>query len=239
MDGAGPWGRERSLPHWIPSGGRHPGFRECVALRGAMQERGPWSVHEDGGSIQPSGQRIDDDCNEGCSRSSCEEGNLHPRLTAAAEGVREGPSLRAPRLVQSSAIVQRPSPQAVVGSRRRPQAASRLGGGFRGRILRRACSVRGVGIERAVTARGTRAPSSRGEGRRSARNGESECKVGATAKSGGRPRARIGCSRVCPCVGSEVAEVVGRQSDPEKRASTPCVRIAERAAAQGRGSSSQ
>jgi len=116
MDGAGPWGRERSLPHWIPSGGRHPGFRECVALRGAMQERGPWSVHEDGGSIQPSGQRIDDDCNEGCSRSSCEEGNLHPRLTAAAEGVREGPSLRAPRLVQSSAIVQ---------SRRRLRATPR------------------------------------------------------------------------------------------------------------------
>jgi len=46
---------------WIPNGGRHPGFRESVALRGAMQERGPWSIHEDGGSIQPTGRRIDDD----------------------------------------------------------------------------------------------------------------------------------------------------------------------------------
>jgi hypothetical protein len=35
--------------------------------------------------------------------------------------------------VQSSAVVQRLPPQAVVGSRRRPQAASRLGGGFRRR----------------------------------------------------------------------------------------------------------
>jgi hypothetical protein len=102
-------------------------------------ERGPWSIHEDGGSIQPSGRRIDDE--QGCPRSSREEGSLHPRRPAAAGGGREGPSLRATRPARSSVVVQRPSPQAVVGSRRRPQAASRSGGGFRGLVLRRACSA--------------------------------------------------------------------------------------------------
>jgi hypothetical protein len=40
---------------------------------------------------------------------------------------------------------------------------------------------------------------------------------------------RNGCSRVCPCVGSEVAEVVGRPSDPEKRSLASRVNIARRA----------
>jgi len=64
-----------------------------------------------------------------------EEGNLRPRRTAAAGGGREDPSLGVTRLVQSSAVVQRSSPQAVVGLRRRPQAASRLVGSFQRRIL--------------------------------------------------------------------------------------------------------
>lgn len=46
----------------------------------------------------------------------------------------EGPSLEATRPVQTSAIVQRPPSQAVVGSWHRPQAASRSGGGFRDRV---------------------------------------------------------------------------------------------------------
>jgi len=50
---------QSSIPK-IPDGGRHPGFRESIALRGAVQERGPWSVHEDGGSIQPTERRVDD-----------------------------------------------------------------------------------------------------------------------------------------------------------------------------------
>jgi len=52
---------ERSSGHGVTGGRRHPGFRESVALRGAMSERGPWSNHEDGGTIQPSVQRLDDE----------------------------------------------------------------------------------------------------------------------------------------------------------------------------------
>jgi len=52
---------ERSPSHRIPCGGRRPGSRENVALRGMMLERRPWSAHEDGGSIQPSARRDDDE----------------------------------------------------------------------------------------------------------------------------------------------------------------------------------
>jgi len=52
---------ERSSGHGVTGGLWHPGFRESVALRGAMLERGPWSNHEDGGTIQPSVQRLDDE----------------------------------------------------------------------------------------------------------------------------------------------------------------------------------
>jgi len=76
-----------------------------------------------------------------------EEGNLRPRRSAAAGGVREGPSLRVTRPVQSSALVQRPSPQTMVGPKRRPQAALRLGGSFRGLVLRRSCNVVGLASE--------------------------------------------------------------------------------------------
>jgi len=55
------WRREeQSSLLKIPGGGRHPGFRESVTLRGAMPEQEPRSVREDDGSIQPTGQRIDD-----------------------------------------------------------------------------------------------------------------------------------------------------------------------------------
>jgi len=70
-----------------------------------------------------------------------EEGNLHPRGSAAADGGRDGPSLRVTRPVQFSAVIQRPSPQTVVGSKRRPQAALRSEDGFQGRVWRRACSA--------------------------------------------------------------------------------------------------
>jgi len=140
MEGTCPRGVESDLhPIGVLEGGRHPGFRERVALRGVTLERGPRSVHEDGGNIQPAVRRIDD--TQGCSRSSFEEGNLRPRRSAAAGGGREGPSLGATRPAQSSAVVQRPSPQTVVGSLRRPQAAFRSGDGFRGLVLRRACSA--------------------------------------------------------------------------------------------------
>jgi len=227
---------------FTPSGflmdGKHPGFRERVALRGVTRERGPWSVHEDGGNIQPAVRRVDD--TQGCSRSSFEEGNLHRRRSAAAGGERVGPSLGATRPVQSSAVVQRPSPQTVVGSRRRPQAAFPSDNGFRGLALRRACSVRGVGLGRAVAVRSARDPSSRGEGRRALNtHRESESRFDAAANGGGVRNAKIGCSGVCPCVGKSVAEIVGRQPDPEKCPSASRVNSARRGGGQGRGSSSR
>jgi hypothetical protein len=51
------------------------------------------------------------------------------------------------RPVQSSAIIQRPSPQTMVGPKRRLQAALRLGGGFRGLVLRRSCNAVGPASE--------------------------------------------------------------------------------------------
>jgi len=70
--------------------------------------------------------------------------------------------------------------------------------------------------------------------------GEGEGRFGVTAKAGrSKGKARIGCSGVCPCVGSAVAEVVGRQPDPEKRLSTLRVNIAKRDDGRGRGSSAQ
>jgi len=130
---------ERSSPRRIPEGGRHPGFQERVALRGAMRERGPWSGHEDGGSIQPAVRRVDDP--RGARASSREEGNPRPRRSAAAGGVKGVLRSGAARPAQSSAVVQRPSPQRVVGSKRRPQAAFRSEDGFRALALRRACSA--------------------------------------------------------------------------------------------------
>jgi len=81
-----------------------------------------------------------------------EEGNLLPRClcrqSCGARGyVSYGPSLRVTRPAQSSALVQRPSPQTMVGPKRRPQAALRLGGGFRSLVLRRSCSAVGLASE--------------------------------------------------------------------------------------------
>jgi len=55
--------------------------------------------------------------------------------------MREGPSLGATRPVQLSAFVQRSSPQVVVESRRRPQAALRSSESFRYRVSSRVCSA--------------------------------------------------------------------------------------------------
>lgn len=54
------------------------------------------------------------------------------------------------------------------------------------------------------------------------RCGGSESTFSVTTK-GALKSARIGCSGVCPCVGSAVAEVVGRSPDPEKR--RPVIRV--------------
>jgi hypothetical protein len=58
-----------------------------------------------------------------------------------------------------------PTPQAAVGSGRRPQATARCGGGFRGSNLRRACIAGGRVSKWAVAARGSHHASSRGEAR--------------------------------------------------------------------------
>jgi len=146
MEGTYP--RERRAifdPSRIPESGRHPGFRERVTLRGLTQERRPWSAHEDGGSIQPAARRIDD--TQGCSRSSVRRGTF--TLVVMRQHAAGGRVLRSgfTRPVQSSAIVQRPSPQTMVGPKRRLQAALRLGGSFRGLVLRRSCNVVGRASE--------------------------------------------------------------------------------------------
>jgi hypothetical protein len=126
----------------------------------------------------------------------------------------------------------------VVGSRRRPQAASRSSGSFRDRTPWRACSALGLDFVGAVMARNFRDPSSRGGGRWALKaHGESESNFEATEKRRSRTDARIGGSGVCPRVGSAVAEVVGRQSDPEKRSSAVRVNIANRGDGRRRGSS--
>jgi len=55
---------------------------------------------------------------------------------------------------------------------------------------------------------------------------EARAGSGSPQRRDARIFARNGCSRVCPCVGSEVAEVVGRPSDPEKRSPASRVNIA-------------
>jgi len=73
---------ERSSHQRIPSGGRHPGLRESVALRGAMSERGPWSNQEDGGNIQLAVRRFDD--GTGCSSQLTRGGE--PSSRASLQG---------------------------------------------------------------------------------------------------------------------------------------------------------
>jgi hypothetical protein len=189
--------------------------------------------------------------------SSHEEGNLHlgPAITALRQQMArwEGPSLGAARPVRSSVVTQRPSPQTVVGSRRCPQAASRSDDGIRGHVLSRACSAAGLATKGLQRLAAIAKPSSTGEGhqapkagskraglkkRTPKRCGGSESTFSVTTK-GALKLARIGCSGVCPCVGSAVAEVVGRQPDPEKRLSTLRVNIAKRNEGRGRGSSAQ
>lgn len=122
-----------------------PAFGKALPFAGRCRNEGLGRIMRTvGGSSPPFEESATE---EGCSSSSNEEGNLHPRLPAAAGGERGGPSLGAARPVQSSVVVQRPSPQTVVGSRRRPQAASRSDGGIQGRAPLRACSAAGSVLE--------------------------------------------------------------------------------------------
>lgn len=118
-----------------------PAFGKTLPFAGRRGNEGLGRFNEDEGSIQPSGRRIDDGVNEGCSSCSDEEGNPAYTVLRQQVGPKGDPLLGVTRPAQSSAFVQRLPPQAVVGSRRRPQAASRWGGSFRHRNLRRACSA--------------------------------------------------------------------------------------------------
>jgi len=131
-------------PVLVPGGERHPGLRESVVLRGTAVERGPWLATKYAGRnpAPRAKSRRRNERFQGCSRSlKTEEGNLRPRVLRQQGAREEDPSLETSRPVQSSVAVQQPSPQVMVGLRRRPQAASRLGGSFRRRISRRACNV--------------------------------------------------------------------------------------------------
>jgi len=157
---------EWSLRRRIPSGGRHPGLRESVALRGAAQERGPWSIHEDEGTIQPSGQRVDDESRRGA-RVAQWGGESSPTSYCGSRR-REGRSFARSH---SARAVQRCRPTVIAASGGRVEAspASGVATGrwlsvsyFAARLQRR----RG-GVGRTVAARSSRDPSSRGEGRSS------------------------------------------------------------------------
>jgi hypothetical protein len=114
MDGVCPHGvEERSSHRGIPGGGRHPGFRESVALRGVTSERGPWSIPEDGGSIQPSARRNDDA--QGC--ASQLETRRGPPSTSSC-GSRRRPARSFARSYSARAIqLCRPTAAAANGGR--------------------------------------------------------------------------------------------------------------------------
>jgi hypothetical protein len=139
MDGLCP-AVSRSDPH--PTGllavESTPAFGKALPFAGRCRNEGLGRFMRTVGLSSPPFK--DSTTEKGCSSGSNEEGNLRRRRPAAAGGGRGGPSLGATRPVQSSVAVPRPSPQAVVGSRRRPQAASRSNGGIRDLALRRACS---------------------------------------------------------------------------------------------------
>jgi hypothetical protein len=117
------------------------------------------------GVSSPSARRADDEFIRGTRGAHLRRGTFAHAVLRQQTAARGGPSLGATRPAQSRAVVQRSSSQAVVGSRRCPQVASRLVGGFRGRTLRRACSAEEAAPKRAVAVRISRDPSSRGEGR--------------------------------------------------------------------------
>jgi len=140
MEGAWPRGAGSDLrSRWVPGGGKHPGLRKSVSLRGVTPERRPRSAHEGGGSIQPSVRRADD--YQGCSGGPHEEGTIalvvlrqqgHVRM-----GLRSGPSgLRSSALSFNGHRRKRWS-----GRGCRPQATSRWDEGSRGHSRRRACGV--------------------------------------------------------------------------------------------------
>jgi len=119
-----------------------PAFGKALPFAGRCRNEGLGRIVRTTGASSPPFK--DSTTEKGCPSGSNEEGLLHPRCPAAAGGGREGPSLGATWPVQSSVVVQRPSPQTVVGSRRCPQAASRSDGGIRGSTLLRACSAVGA-----------------------------------------------------------------------------------------------
>jgi len=111
---------ERSSPTRIPEGGRHPGFRERVTLRGVAPDRGPWSAHEDGGSIQPAVRRLDD--TQGCPRSSVRRGTFAHTVLRQQAG--QGRSF-APG--NSARAVQRLHPTAIAANGGRIEASPASG----------------------------------------------------------------------------------------------------------------
>jgi len=193
--------RERSQCRGIPSGGRHSGFRESVALRGAAQERRPRSAHESEGSIQPFERRVDDQ--KGCSgRSKPEKGNLRSCRTAAAVGVRDGPLLGATRPARSSAC-HSTAIDAIGGRVEAPPASgAEADWWFSGSTLPARLQRRRGSFGRTDAARGSRCLSSKGEGRRSVIDQRRREQLRSSAEVGNlEDDARIGCSRVCPYVG--------------------------------------
>jgi len=222
---------ERSARRAIPSGRKHSGTRESAALRGATWKRVPWSVFEDGGSIQPSVRRIDDGTE--CSAGPREGEPTARRFCGSRVDGSGRPLLGVIRPARSSATLQRAllarqcSGLDVARKRRRVLEVS-----FASRSLRvlAARTVKGTkGLSRLAAfvvpgaILGWRGPSSTGEGvfallcARSANAGSAPPQFAARQRVSRESDARER-DRASECV---VAEVVGHQSDPEKRESTP------------------
>lgn len=129
-------------------------------------ERRPWSLHEDGGYIQPVGRRIDDEIQGVLEKP--ERGGAPLAMPSCGSRVAEGEVLHSGSLGPHSPApaFNQPPPQATIGSKRRPQAAVREFVGFQVLFTRWPCIHREMSSERAAVARSFHQASSRGEARR-------------------------------------------------------------------------
>jgi len=213
-----------------------PAFGTASPFAGRRQSERLGQPMRTKGISSPPNERLT--THKGYSSNSDEVGNLRLRPTAAAVAI--GGNLR-------SGLFGPCSPALSSNGHRRKRWSGR--GAARKRRSDRSMAFEVVfaallqrresGFGRAVAARGSRDSSSRGEGRYAVR---SVARARARSKSlrhaALRDFARIGCSWVCSYV-EVVAEVVGRQSGPEKRVSAFRMKTTECGDAQGRGSSAR
>jgi len=200
-----------------------------------MSERGPWSNREDEGSIQPFVQRLDD--GTGVPEwLELRRGSF--TLVVLRQQAAGGKVLRSgllgpcnPALSSNVHRRKRWSDRGVARKQRRDRTvafgavpscelAAQVGRSRRG--------CHGSQPSRSFFDRGRPWCPKKHDGKRGRVRGH-------RGTRDTRVFARNGCSGVCPCVGSAVAEVVGRLPDPEKRSAASRVNIARRTAGRDGG----